>query len=107
MTTSATEPWVETILSARTPEAAWSDIFDRLRDVALRDDVHLAVQNGRWLRLDISRRGREQRLLRSRRLVGRGEHLVLVRLHAGDNQLLTGEQSGGISDSVHRHQLLD
>ena len=35
MTTSATEPWVETILSARDSEAAWSDIFDRLRDVAL------------------------------------------------------------------------
>ena len=35
MTTSATEPWVETILSARDPQAAWSDIFDRLRDVAL------------------------------------------------------------------------
>ena len=35
MTTSATEPWVETVLSARAPEAAWSDIFDRLRDIAL------------------------------------------------------------------------
>ena len=35
MTTSAAEPWVETILSARDPEAVWSDIFDRLRDVAL------------------------------------------------------------------------
>jgi len=35
MTTSATEPWVETILSARDSQAAWSDIFDRLRDVAL------------------------------------------------------------------------
>ena len=35
MTTSATDPWVETILSARDPEVAWSDIFDRLRDIAL------------------------------------------------------------------------
>lgn len=35
MTTSATEPWVETILSARDSEAAWSDIFTRLRDIAL------------------------------------------------------------------------
>ena len=35
MTTGATEPWVETILSARDPEAAWSHIFDRLRDLAL------------------------------------------------------------------------
>jgi len=35
VTTSATEPWADTILSARDSEAAWSDIFDRLRDVAL------------------------------------------------------------------------
>ena len=35
MTTSATEPWVETILSARDSETAWSGIFDRLRDVVL------------------------------------------------------------------------
>ena len=35
MTISVTEPWADTILSARDSEAAWSDIFDRLRDVAL------------------------------------------------------------------------
>ena len=35
MTTSTTEPWVETILAARDSEAAWSGIFNRLRDVAL------------------------------------------------------------------------
>ena len=35
MTTSVTEPWAETILAARDSQAAWSGIFDRLRDVAL------------------------------------------------------------------------
>lgn len=35
MTTSATEPWIDLILSARSADAAWSGIFNHLRDVAL------------------------------------------------------------------------
>ena len=35
MTASRPEPWAKTILSTRDPESVWSDIFDRLRDLAL------------------------------------------------------------------------
>ena len=55
MTTSATEPWAETILAARDSETAWSGIFNRLRDVALATPTpqtlhHQTVDPARLLR---------------------------------------------------------